>query len=398
MPEINPVSAALLAVLSLPVIMGASEGFSPSRIREILWSFLDSLGVVIGLYAAIVFTRKVFFDHQPGVFQQLYYWIPENIRVYLYGQDVLVYVIVVPVIFLIIIELIRMLNRQVFYKVFTGLADYLSSFMSRRSRAAKGAVGSLLQVPRALFLVFTAGLLLNFFTYYYPSPSLAKWMNQSQAYQALYHEALYPALNCNLAKKIPVILNDSFAKTAELVLPSPGTDRGIPNPTKKPGSGRVIEYFNGVTLDEAVKSSPEIDETARSLTANDAASKAKAYRIYRWVSQNIEYDSAKAARISRDTSGTSSGSLVAYNTRSGICFDFSSLYVSMCRAVGLKVRLVTGLGYSGISWGDHAWNQVYSNEEKRWINVDTTFGVNGNYFDKADFSADHRYGEVQGEW
>ena len=89
---------------------------------------------------------------------------------------------------------------------------------------------------------------------------------------------------------------------------------------------------------------------------------------------------------------------MAFNTRMGICFDYASLYVSMCRAVGLKVRLVTGLGYSGSSWGDHAWNQVYVPEEGRWINVDPTFGTVNNYFDKPDFTVDHKDTKVQGEW
>jgi transglutaminase/protease-like cytokinesis protein 3 len=51
-----------------------------------------------------------------------------------------------------------------------------------------------------------------------------------------------------------------------------------------------------------------------------------------------------------------------------------------------------------MNWGDHAWNQVYSNYEGRWINVDATFGSNGSYFDKPDFNVDHRYAQVQGEW
>jgi transglutaminase-like putative cysteine protease len=93
-----------------------------------------------------------------------------------------------------------------------------------------------------------------------------------------------------------------------------------------------------------------------------------------------------------------SGAVEAFNTRTGVCFDYASLYTAMCRAVGLKVRLLTGLGYDGLSWGDHAWNQVYIPEEDRWVNVDATFGTITNYFDKPDFHADHRDATVQGEW
>lgn len=71
----------------------------------------------------------------------------------------------------------------------------------------------------------------------------------------------------------------------------------------------------------------------------------------------------------------------------------------MCRAAGLKARLVTGLGYSGVSWGNHAWNQVYDPAENRWINVDATFGSSGyDFFDTKDLSDVHKYGDIQEEW
>lgn len=223
-------------------------------------------------------------------------------------------------------------------------------------------------------------------------------MNQSTAYQVVYKNAVSPALNSNIAKKIPVLVNDSFGKVMERAQPIEDTGPAISNHPVKKDNPYVITYFNGVTLDEAIKSNAQIDATARQIVGSEQNSKKKAHLLYKWVSQNIEYDYNKAAIISKDSSGIASGSIIAFNTRTGICFDYSSLYISMCRAVGLKVRLISGLGYSGLAWGDHAWNQVYSIEESRWINVDTTFGTNGNYFDKRDFNVDHRYAQVQGEW
>jgi transglutaminase-like putative cysteine protease len=222
-------------------------------------------------------------------------------------------------------------------------------------------------------------------------------MNESAAYQIVYKDAVSPALNSNIAKKIPVLVNDSFGRAAQMI-PIVGDGANSPGTQLIKDYPRVITYFNGVTLDEAIKSNAQIDETARKVVGNEQNSTKKAYLLYKWVSQNITYDYQKAALIDKNTSGVSSGSIMAFNTRRGICFDYSSLYISMCRATGLKVRLITGLGYSGVAWGDHAWNQVYSTEEGRWINVDATFGSNGNYFDKRDFTVDHKYAEVQGEW
>lgn len=53
----------------------------------------------------------------------------------------------------------------------------------------------------------------------------------------------------------------------------------------------------------------------------------------------------------------------AFKKRSGICFDYSCLYVAMARAVNLKVRLLTGTAYDGekygctcMEWSLYKWN------------------------------------------
>ena len=71
----------------------------------------------------------------------------------------------------------------------------------------------------------------------------------------------------------------------------------------------------------------------------------------------------------------------------------------MCRAVGVRVRLITGCAYSGTEWLDHSWNQVYDETNGRWVDVDPTFGRREkSYFDNLDFLDDHKDSEVQGEW
>ena len=70
----------------------------------------------------------------------------------------------------------------------------------------------------------------------------------------------------------------------------------------------------------------------------------------------------------------------------------------MARAVELNVRLVTGSAYDGEEYGAHAWNEVYSKEEERWINVDPTFYLSGNYFDNETFNNDHIKESIAGEW
>lgn len=160
---------------------------------------------------------------------------------------------------------------------------------------------------------------------------------------------------------------------------------------------KTIVYYNGVTLDEGVKSNKAIDDKAKEITKNLNTDKEKAKAIYKWVGSNINYDFEKAEKI-MDTNIKNSGAIEAFDERKGICFDYACLYVAMCRAVGLDVRLIIGEAYNGQEYISHSWNQVYLKNEKRWINVDPTFYSAGNYFDNKDFYKDHKEKNIAGQW
>ncbi|AFV01523.1 integral membrane protein [Dehalobacter sp. UNSWDHB] len=374
----------LIAIFALPILIGAFTEFSRKKIQLSLRSLGDGLAFILVLFLAIYLTRGIFFQHNYGIFTRIYHEIPDQIRVLLAGKDVLIYMVAVPLIASLLSGLIGFITRPVYNAVLSPLANGLYKLLILAGSGLRRIIGALVQLPRAAVMVFISVLLLNFYAYYFPSQPLTRMMNDSGGYQFIYKNAVSPVLNSNLAQKIPVLVNDYFRQNA------------VSDPTKS--KGWVITYFNGVTLDEAVQSDPQIDAVARRVAGDAQNNRQKAYFIYQWITRNITYDEQKAAQLSKDLSGMNSGSVMAFNTRRGVCFDYACLYVSMCRAVDLKVRLVTGLGYSGSSWGDHAWNQVYLPEEDRWANVDATFGTVNNYFDKPDFSVDHRDAEVQGEW
>jgi hypothetical protein len=401
--EINVVTVILAAAFLFPMVAGLFEPFTRERLHHSLVSLLDNVEFLIGLILSVYLTKRIFFENSGTLYQQLYELIPANIRAALYGKDILTYLLAVPVILLLLLVLLRIVTTPLYRYVLLPVSDAVFSGIYRMNGGVRRILGALWSLPKALFYVAVCSLLLNFGAYSFTNPILSRWMNESSIYQLLYDKALYPALNSNIAKQVPVLLNDSFRQSIGSILPVEG-EVSVPELPGKPaeqssrGNIRVIEYFNGVTLDEAIKSNQDIDEMALKIVGKEKDSEKKAYLLYKWVSTNVRYDYEKAVAVSKNAKGISSGSIIAFKTRKGICFDYSCLYISMCRAVGVKVRLITGLGYSGISWGDHAWNQVYSVEEKRWIQVDTTFGSAGNYFDKKDFNVDHKYAEVQGEW
>jgi Transglutaminase-like enzymes, putative cysteine proteases len=174
------------------------------------------------------------------------------------------------------------------------------------------------------------------------------------------------------------------------------------NQDNKSNPSKEVIIYNGITIDEGIKSNENIDNKAIQLTKNARNDREKAKILYTWIGSNIKYDDNKAKEVINGKDALDmpeSGAITAFENKSGICFDKACLYVAMSRAVGLKVRLIGGqiLEDNGQYTG-HAWNQVYINEEHKWINVDTTFYEGGNYYFDSEFFDDHKVEDIAGEW
>jgi len=400
--EINFVTVAFVLIFLLPIISGALRPFTRERIYFSLESLFENIELILLLIASVYLTKKIYFEHDSVVFLKIYEMIPPGLKNVFTGRDILAYVFIVPIILALLLILMWPIKELIYRFIIAPISEAVYKVLSPLGNGIKMFIGGMVQIPRSILIILIMALGLNFFNYYYQHPQLSQYMRESTAYNFIYDNGLTPILDSSIAKKIPVLLNDSFSSTnGENHISVPNGNNGDIGEFIKKIAGqnvRVIEYFNGVTLDQAIKSNDEIDNTAMSITKDGKNDYEKAQKIYKWITKNLTYDYDKAERVSINPKGIESGSIVAFKTRKGICFDYSCLYISMCRAVGLKVRLITGLGYSGVAWGDHAWNQVYSPDENKWINVDTTFGTMANYFDRSNFDTDHRNAEIQGEW
>ncbi len=106
---------------------------------------------------------------------------------------------------------------------------------------------------------------------------------------------------------------------------------------------------------------PRIIEQARQIAGTDKDAWSVARKLADWTYKNI--------RWKRVDSATAVDTLA---TREADCVEFSQLFVAMARALGLPARLVSGMAYSGGSFGGHAWVEVYAG---RWIELDPTWGT-----------------------
>lgn len=67
-----------------------------------------------------------------------------------------------------------------------------------------------------------------------------------------------------------------------------------------------------------------------------------------------------------------------YSLKKGVCGDYSTLYISMLRCLGIPARFAAGYVYSNLylGYGAHAWTEVYV-PSYGWISVDPTIGEFG---------------------
>lgn len=379
----DPVDILLLVVFLYPILKGFLFKFSSKNLKNDIEDANSYIAFIIGSILGVYVSKSVFINHESGIYKSIYYSIPESLIELLENRPIFIYIAAMPIIIFIIYKIIELfislLNRITIYPILDGVEELLTS----KSSITKRILGSLFQLPKAICYTLLIAFAVNLLVMAGISDDFNKKLEKSRIYAFLSEEFINPITKSNLAKELPDIISNSFKIEIKN-----GTD-DIGNITDK-----TIVYYNGTTLEEAVKSNEEIDNFARKLTKNEHTTKDKAKKIYDWIGQNIEYDYDKAKKILNNDFSIKSGAINTYNTRKGICFDYSSLYYAMAKANGMKVRIITGEGFNGVSWISHAWNQVYLEEENRWINVDTTFYKGGDYFDSPLFNLDHREAQI----
>lgn len=90
--------------------------------------------------------------------------------------------------------------------------------------------------------------------------------------------------------------------------------------------------------------------------------------IYSFIINTIVYDYEKIKGLDYSYTPDNDTTL---ELESGICYDYSSLLASMLRSEGIPSKMAKG--YANTSNVYHAWNEIYSLDEERWLVVDSTY-------------------------
>lgn len=386
--NMDPINLMLFLIFMYPILKGFIMKFSAKHLKNDVRSVESNISFVISIALGIYCMKNIFFNHNKEIYKKLYNLIPEQVKLYVIKKPIIVYLVAIPVCIFIIHNLILLflkgINSITLYPVFDGIERKIRD----KSSLVKRLLGCVFQIPKGICYVIIVTFLLNFISILNLSKNINSHLEASKYYNYICKQVVIPVNNSKIAKRLPNIVNNSF----KIVI------KNDKSPSMQKGNSKTIIYYNGITLDEGVKSDENINKFARNLVKNCSTDREKAKKIYNWIGKNISYDNKKAEKIFKNIYDIKSGAIPTYYSKKGICFDYSCLYVVMCRANNMDVRLITGRGFNGVSWVGHAWNQVYLKEEKRWINVDTTFSKGGNYFDTNRFIIDHGEARIAGEW
>jgi hypothetical protein len=271
---------------------------------------------------------------------------------------------------------------EIFFYPVEALLLALIQQMQRWAGLLPGGIGRLLaaflQAPKGLLRALVFAVVLHFALPVVHVPALTEMARESALYQWAESQVITPLFTGVWSKQLPLLQEQAGhwmdQLSREAAQNGPDAARG---------------FF---TWQTRFDSNAQINATAREVVQGAKTDREKAYRLYRWIGSHVQYDDHKAEMIASGNFQTLSfGAIPTFESRRGVCTDYSSLMVAMGRAVGLQVKqeFGTALLPDGSS-GPHAWNLVYLADEGKWIPCDPTWEQAGNFFDNPDFYETHK--------
>lgn len=370
--NLNWISAAIVVLFVFSVIQGIRRGASGSA-KHLASQLMEGFITIIGLYLAYVSANYVSPHVQQwltdrhleipkselNLLQQLYYTMATGVRDFALLRFGVIFLLT----YTIVKSLLYWITSPLLYRwasVSFGSKEDASS-PGWLSSMAGGVLGAVSGVGRSLLLIAA----LFVYTTLWPQSAPAQYIAGSSLYQKGASEVVKPITGDFIANQIPV-LSRAVEKEFSQILQ------------------RKYEV-----IDARVPA--EINDAALQITANAKTDEEKAKLLYKWVGTRIEYDWNKVELYETKRIWKEQTPEDTFASRKGVCIDYSRLYAVMARAVGLDVKVVTGLGYDGKGgYGPHAWNEVLLTENDKWVPLDSTWVASGgNWFNPPNFNQTH---------
>ncbi|WP_410772037.1 transglutaminase domain-containing protein [Fontibacillus sp. BL9] len=365
----NLVSALLLIILLFSMLQGLLRGASRSAGR--LVSLLSG-GVlaVLGMLASIPLTLWLsplvqgwlngvsLPERDLAKWEQIYYTLLTAIRDFPLMRF--------AVVFMLSYWLIRTVLGLISAFAFGG-----SSWLGRLvfggerpatllSRLTGAAIGGVIGAARCLLVIAVLFISVTLF----PDSGFSRYVEASPVYQQGARTVIEPLSGNLIKEKLPV-----FTRGVEEEL-----------------NGILQRRYEVIDADIP----QDIGQAAAKITESAKNDEDKARLLYDWVGSRVTYDYDKVEDYEKNGNWREQTPQMTFDSKRGVCIDYSRLYAVMARSQGLQVKVVTGLGYDGRGgYGPHAWNEVYLSEKEKWVPLDSTWAGSGNWFNPPAFSETH---------
>ncbi|WP_018753811.1 transglutaminase domain-containing protein [Paenibacillus sanguinis] len=367
--EYNFISVFLLLVLLGSVLQGLLRGASRSADR--LFSLVGGgMLSLIGIVAAIPLTLwmspkiQAWLSELPLPARELAKWEQVLHTIIMAVRD---YPLLrVALVYLFMYWLVRTLAGVLagFMHGGSALFGWLAPGRERRasllSRLTGASIGAVIGAARCLVLIAILFIVVTLF----PGSTFSRYIEASPVYQQGARTVIEPLTGDLIKEKLPV-----FTRGVEAEL------RGI-----------LQQKYE--VIDANIPQ--DIEQAAAEITADANTDEQKARLLYDWVGSRVSYDYDKVKDYEEKGIWHEQTPQMTFDTKLGVCIDYSRLYSVMARSQGLEVKVVTGLGYDGQGgYGPHAWNEVYLSEQDTWIPLDSTWAGSGDWFNPPAFSETH---------
>lgn len=135
------------------------------------------------------------------------------------------------------------------------------------------------------------------------------------------------------------------------------------------------ELYEYIQEDEIIDITPEIRDLASSIAGSRDDLFSVVFELGKWAEQNIEYNLSSA-----NVEASQKASWVLEN-KQGVCDEITSLFIAMCRSLGIPARFISGIAYTNSEhfsnkWGPHGWAEVFF-PGTGWVPFDVTYGELG---------------------
>ena len=235
----EPVTLILLLLFIYPIIKGFIYKFSSENLKGSIQGAFQSVSFLSALFIGIYYTKKIFIQHNEGMYEKIYKSIPLKAIEFINNKPLVIYVILMPLVVLVIYTTINFIVTLISHITIYPLFDSIENKLRNKSDNFKRVVGAVFQVPKAICYLVVITFMLNTLSLFKVTNTYNKYLEGSQLYNYVSKEVVIPLTNSKLAKQLPNIVNNSFKIVVK--------EAGVQEPNAK-NNPKVITYYNGVTL------------------------------------------------------------------------------------------------------------------------------------------------------